>query len=220
VQCHVPNLSTSGRGADVANLNQENADALTADGYNPADPFDTTAASGKWPEATNNFKDMIHRIHGSGVRDTEYRFVRDRGTSGVFYYNMSHIVFPGIINLCETCHRPGTYDGTLPTGALPTNEVTGGEGLVTRAAVTAARASVPNATDIVNSPFVSTCIGCHDSDLTAAHIAQNGGVRAVSRSTYTAGLVNETCILCHSAGKVADPAAVHILPLSLPAVIE
>jgi OmcA/MtrC family decaheme c-type cytochrome len=132
---------------------------------------------------------------------------------------MSTVVFPGIINLCETCHRPGSYDGTLPAGVLPTIEVTGGEGLVTRAAVTAARASVPNATDIVNSPFVTTCIGCHDSSLTAAHIGQNGGQIAVSRSTYSANVANETCILCHSAGKVADPAAVHILPLSLPAVI-
>jgi OmcA/MtrC family decaheme c-type cytochrome len=219
VMCHVPNLSSSGRGGDPGVLSAATQTALTNDGYNPADPFDTTAPSGKWPEATQNMKDMIHRIHASGVRDTEYRFLRDRGTS-MNYYNMSLIVFPGIINLCETCHRPGTYDGTLPAGALPTNEVTGGEGLVTRAAVTAARASVPNATDIVNSPFVSTCIGCHDSDLTAAHIAQNGGVRAVSRSTYTAGLASETCILCHSAGKVADPAVVHILPLSLPAVIE
>jgi len=218
VMCHVPNLSSSGRGADPGVVSASTQTALTNDGYNPADPFDTTAPSGKWPEATQNMKDMIHRIHASGVRDTQYRFVRDRGTS-VNYYNESLIVFPGIINLCETCHKPGTYDGTLPTGALPTTEVTGGEGLVTRAAVTAARASVPNATDIVNSPFVSTCIGCHDSDLTAAHIAQNGGVRAVSRSTYTAGLASETCILCHSAGKVADPAVVHILPLSLPAVI-
>jgi OmcA/MtrC family decaheme c-type cytochrome len=218
VVCHVPNLSSSGRGADPAVLSAATITALTDDGYNPADPFDTTAPSGKWPEAAQNLKDLIHRIHASGVRDTEYRFLRDRGTS-VNYYNMSHVVFPGIINLCETCHRPGTYDGTLPTGVLPTIEITGGDGLVSRAQVTAARASVPNATDIVNSPFVTTCIGCHDSDLTAAHIAQNGGVRAVSRSTYTAGLASETCTLCHSAGKVADPAAVHILPLSLPAVI-
>jgi OmcA/MtrC family decaheme c-type cytochrome len=218
VMCHVPEPLSSGRGADPGVVSASTQTALTNDGYNPADPFDTTAPSGKWPEATLNMKDMIHRIHASGVRDTEYRFVRDRGTS-VNYYNMSLIVFPGIVNLCETCHKPGTYDGTLPSGVLPTIEVTGGNSLVSRAAVTAARASVPNAADIVTSPFVATCIGCHDSPLTAAHISQNGGVRAVSRSTYTAGLASETCILCHSAGKVADPAVVHILPLSLPAVI-
>lgn len=209
VQCHVPNLSSSGRGADVANLNATNAAALTADGYNAANPFDTTAASGKWPEAAQNFKDLIHRAHAGAYRTNENRFVRDRGTSGVFYYNFSTIHFPGIVNMCETCHKPGTYDGTLPTGVLPTIEITGGDGLTTRAAVTGARATVPNTTDVVTSPFVATCVACHDSDLTLAHMNQNGAVLNVSRATYTTALLNETCVLCHGAGKVADPAVVH-----------
>jgi hypothetical protein len=239
VQCHVPNLSSSGRGADAALIDfvaanpvgtslgafssgtttvisqglKNSITDLTAVFPTPANPL-------IYPEAAQNLKDLIHRTHASGIRDNAYTFVRDRGLSGIYYYDMSFVEFPGIINLCETCHRPGTYDGTLPTGALPTIEVTGGNGLVSRAAVTAARAAVPAAADLVNSPFVSTCIGCHDSDLAAAHISQNGGVRAVSRSTYTTDLASETCILCHSAGKVADPAVVHILPLSLPAVIE
>jgi OmcA/MtrC family decaheme c-type cytochrome len=215
--CHVPNLTSSGRGADPATvltrMSTTDQALMTAAGFDPADPL-------TYPEASNNLKDMIHRIHAAGVRDNPFQFVRDRGTSGVFFYDFSTIAFPGIINLCETCHKPGTYDGTLPSGALPTNEFTGGIGpLADSAAVLAARASVPNATDIVSSPFTTTCIGCHDSPLTAAHISQNGGVRLVSRSTYTAALASETCVLCHSAGRIADPAVVHILPLSLPATI-
>jgi len=239
-QCHVPNLSSSGRGADSALIDfvaanpvgtplgafssgsttlisqglKDSITNLTAEFPTPANPL-------IYPEAAMNLKDLIHRTHASGIRETNnpFTFVRDRGLSGIYLYDFSTIVFPGIINLCETCHKPGTYDGTLPSGALPTIEFTGGLNLVSRAAVTAARASVPNAGDIVTSPFVTTCIGCHDSPLTAAHITQNGGVRLVTRDTYTTKLANETCVLCHSAGRVADPAVVHILPLSLPATI-
>ncbi len=211
VMCHVPNLSSSGRGADVANLNAANAAALTADGYNAADPL-------TWPEATNNFKDLIHRIHASGVRNNEFRFVRDRGTSGVYYYNWSddngypnNIHFPGTINMCEICHLPGTYDGTLPAGVLASNEVTGGDGLLTRAAVTGARATVPNTTDIVTSPFVATCVACHDGPLSILHMVQYGASKTmnVSRATYAADAAFETCVLCHGAGRIADPAVVH-----------
>jgi len=243
VLCHVPNLSSSGRGADPALIDfiaanpvgtplgafssgtttlitEEAKDAitdLTAVFPTPANPL-------IYPEAAQNLKDLIHRTHASGIREATnpYEFVRDRGVSGVYFYDMSEVEFPGIINLCETCHKPGTYDGTLPTGVLPSVEVTGGNGLVSRAAVTAARAAVPAAADIVTSPFVATCIGCHDSPLTRAHMNQNGALNTilVDRATYSANVANETCVLCHSAGKVADPAVVHILPLSLPAVIQ
>lgn len=209
VQCHIPNLSSSGRGADPANVGATDAAAMTADGYDPTDPF----AVPKWPEAAQNFKDLIHRTHASGVRDNEFRFVRDRGTSGVFYYNFSHIHFPGIINMCETCHKPGTYDATLPSGVLASVEITGGDGLATRAAVTGARATVPNLTDVVTSPFVATCVGCHDSALAVSHMGQNGATNTllVDRATYSANVQNETCILCHGAGRVADTAVVHIV---------
>jgi OmcA/MtrC family decaheme c-type cytochrome len=185
--------------------------------------FPTPANPLIYPEAPDNMRDLIHRTHAAGIRDltNPYKFVRDRGLSGVYYYDLSTVEFPGIINLCETCHRPGTYDGTLPTGVLPTTEVSGGNGLVSRAAVTAARAAVPAAADIVISPFTGTCIACHDSTLTRTHMNQNGGLLTilVDRATYSANKDNETCVLCHSAGRIADPAVVHILPLSLPAEI-
>jgi OmcA/MtrC family decaheme c-type cytochrome len=177
VMCHIPNLSTSGRGANVANLDATNAAALAADGYDPANPS-------TWPEASNNFKDMIHGIHAAHERTTPYQFVRDRGTSGVFYYNWSHVTFPGILNNCETCHKAGTaggYDGSLPAGVLPTTNVTTDGNAATTVAQD--RASVPNANDVITSPTTATCIACHDSDSSRWHMEINGGTVDVPRST-------------------------------------
>jgi OmcA/MtrC family decaheme c-type cytochrome len=59
VLCHNPNLSSSGRTIDdPVETRQELVDI-----YGP-DPLD-------YPEATNNFKDMIHGIHGSEIRETD-----------------------------------------------------------------------------------------------------------------------------------------------------
>ena len=177
VMCHVPNLSTSGRGADPANLSSADAAALAADGYDTADPS-------TWPEATNNFKDLIHGIHAAGARTTDYRFVRDRGTSGVYYYNWKHVEFPGILSNCETCHKAGTaggYDIDLPAGVLPTTNITTDGNAST--SVAQDRASVPNAADVITSPAAATCIACHDGGLPVDHMKLNGGSIDVQRST-------------------------------------
>ena len=172
ILCHVPNLSSSGRGADVANLDATNAAALAADGFDPANPS-------TWPEATNNFKDLIHAIHAAHARTTPYQFVRDRGTSGVYYYNWSHVTFPGVLSNCETCHKPGTY--AVGTNAvLPTTNVTTDGNPAT--SVAQDRASVPNAADVITSPATATCIACHDGGLPVDHMKLNGGSIDVQRS--------------------------------------
>ena len=45
-----------------------------------------------------------------------------------------------------------------------------------QADVIAARKTVPNPTDLVNSQTAGTCYLCHDSDPAVAHMGQNGGV--------------------------------------------
>ena len=211
LMCHNPNLSSSGRWANVANLNAENAAALTADGYNAADPA-------TWPEATQNFKNLVHQIHGSRKRTNEFRHVRDRGTSGVFYYNWSHVTFPGILRNCETCHKAGTaggYDGNIPAGALPTTNITG--------AAAADRTTVPNASDDVTLPFLATCVGCHDDATARSHMTANGGVFTVlgaapgytgslgvsSQPRSVAASSVEQCSVCHGPGRVAAVTEVH-----------
>lgn len=223
VVCHNPNLSSSGRGADPVLINAHYAGPVGAP--QPV-PYTGTISQGAYdaahvlvpalgnnplvyPEATNNFKDMIHGIHGSHKRTTPYQFVRDRGTSGIYYYDWSHVLFPGILNNCETCHKPGTYDAELPAGALAaTNRITTGAG-ETRAQINSARGTVPNDTDLMYSPSAATCVACHDSSLSKTHMTQNGGQLSVTRSTANANAGLETCVICHGADRYADVATVH-----------
>ena len=129
IMCHVPNLTSSGRGADpstvVARLGAAGVAGLTGHvpAYDPAIPR-------LYPEEPMGFKELIHGTHSSAKRalagGADFDFVRDRGTSGVFYYDMAEVTFPGILNNCETCHKPGTYDVDLPAGvSLSTTKVQG-----------------------------------------------------------------------------------------------
>jgi hypothetical protein len=62
-------------------------------------------------------------------------------------------------------------------------------------------------TTLVTSPTATVCSACHDSDQAQAHMSQNGGSLYLTRAL---GLQKEeTCLLCHGSGKLADIKAVH-----------
>ena len=203
--CHVVNLSTSGRAANpatvVANLlvgggtawdidfdgvctlatEDKNADgvcnildAMATAGLDPANPLG-------FPEVSNNFKDMIHGIHGSAKRTEKYIDIRDRGASGIFFYDFSEVLFPNENDKCLACHKPGTFDATLPANVLPSTIRTSDGVDATFTAIGNARKVVPNATDLVSSPTAATCSGCHNSPIATAHFQQNGGSIDVKR---------------------------------------
>lgn len=167
VLCHNPNLSSSGRAADPDGLPEETIEAVGDD------PL-------QFPEAGMVFKQLVHGIHSAAVRNYDYEFVRNR--AGGIYYNWSEVTFPGIPSNCETCHLPGTYDADLPEGLLFTTDITTDGVNATREDVIAARDSVPNDTDLVNSPTASVCYLCHDSNPAAYHMGQNGGVIDLERT--------------------------------------
>jgi OmcA/MtrC family decaheme c-type cytochrome len=167
VTCHNPNLSSSGRTADASLTAPTEKEALAAAGYDPDDAL-------TWPEATQSFKNLIHGIHASGMRESPYEFVRNR--SNGLYYNWSEVTFPGILSDCETCHLPGTYGAHLPPAALVSTDVTTDGLNLDTAAVVAARNSVPNPTDLVSSTTAGTCAMCHDNLPAEYHMAQSGGV--------------------------------------------
>lgn len=226
--CHVPNLTTSGRGADPAtvlarlqgntdliwDLNRNGTcdpeedvyadgqcnvlDGMLLAGYDPADPL-------TFPEVTNNFKEMIHAIHGGEKRTTPFREVRDRGASGVFYYDFSFITYPNNKDACLACHKAGTYSG-VPDGAGVTNWRTS-NGTDDRTNILAARNTVPNDMDRVATPYASACWACHDSPLATFHMEQNGAFIGGVRAESPAGF--ETCAVCHGPGRVADVQVVH-----------
>jgi len=166
VFCHNPNKSSSGRTVNPATANPETVAVL---GSEPLD----------WPEATNNFKNMIHGIHAA--TDRPYEFVRNR-LNGI-YYNWSEVTFPGDLKNCTKCHIGDTYrPEKLPAGVLyNVTRTTTGSSSETRADIIAARASVPNSTDLVDSPIAGACYYCHDSALAKIHFLQNGGTIGSTR---------------------------------------
>jgi OmcA/MtrC family decaheme c-type cytochrome len=177
VLCHNPNLSSSGRGADPATvlsrMSTTDQTRMRAAGYNPADPS-------TYPEESQNLKDLIHATHASGIRTEPFRFVRDRGTSGVYYYDMSEVTFPGRIGDCEICHFSGTYNLPTTAGLLSSTYVTSDGNAAT--SVTTDRSTVPNANDIVTSPATAACITCHTTNVPVTHMNAQGSSIKVIRS--------------------------------------
>lgn len=212
VLCHVPGLSSSGRGAAIVGYSGTNVATLATIAALGSDPT-------VYPEATNNFKDMIHSIHAGSnslVVGSPIKFVRDRGTSGVFYYDFGFVKFPGIVKNCRMCHGdtfnnlPVTTAGafvSVPDGAaVTTNVTTNGTPIDTTnnvAVIDASRRSLPNATDLVTTPFAATCVSCHSKANAIAHITQNGGQIKVARSSV-ANPSTEACVTCHG---TSGPAA-------------
>ena len=200
VFCHVPNLSSSGRTVEVNPPDSPSDAVRAAYGDNPL----------LYPEATNNFKDMIHGIHGEEPRTTDYEFVRNRNNG--IPYNWSEVVFPQSVSNCLACHKPGTFTVPLDDDTLlttnRTTEVADGNDADT-AAVEKARDDVPNDTDFVITPTAAACYACHDGEQTKAHMEQNGAIINANRSVVMAANSVETCSVCHGSGKSVDVAVAH-----------
>jgi hypothetical protein len=102
-----------------------------------------------------------------------------RNRSGGVLLQGDEITFPGDPSHCGKCHLNNLYQNVQRPRLNTTVVTTTGVAGETAAQITAARASVPNATDLVNSPATSACGHCHDSDPARGHfIAMGGSIRA------------------------------------------
>jgi len=213
VICHNPNLTSSGRGVDPVLLQNQASNVGSPSPEAREQAMNTIAAFGadplQFPEASNNFKDLVHGIHGARPRSNAFQFVRDRGNSGIFAYDWSDVTFPNIDGNCNACHLPGSYRVAFSDSALPTTERVTLGAADARADVVAARSTVPNPSDLVTSAKAAACSGCHDSPLAQAHMGQNGGAVGVPRALFDASSAIETCALCHGPGRLADIDAAH-----------
>jgi len=161
VMCHNPNLTSSGR-------------TITASPINP----DIVALFGSdplaYPEVTNNFKSLIHGLHAREMRVNEFVDIRNR-LDGVLLLG-DEILFPGDLSHCTKCHVGTTYQDVLvPNALLTTEKITTGVAGETVADINAARASVPNDTDLVDSATASACGYCHDTSTDVSHFRTMGG---------------------------------------------
>lgn len=177
-------------------------------------------------EESADFKRMIHAIHAAArtaypippaTTGTPAHGFREKGIQ-VRSNDFSHIRFPGILNDCLTCHRPGTYELT-GTWANPTlNGIASSTIFSVPAAtdLTSLRAGLLNqADDYKISPTAAVCSSCHDDDLAKVHMRSTGGAvfgdDMKTQSVITSTVV-ETCVVCHGPGKVADVKVVHGVP--------
>jgi OmcA/MtrC family decaheme c-type cytochrome len=106
----------------------------------------------------------------------------------------SAVTFPGRISNCLTCHEDGTfYEARSTARAIST---------------------VPNDPafwndDVATSTTAFACATCHSDETTKNHMAQNGGLFDAAKTQPQLG--QETCVICHGEGSIADVAEVHNL---------
>jgi OmcA/MtrC family decaheme c-type cytochrome len=187
--------------------------------------------SNGWSGRSNSF---IHAIHGASKRTVNFTWHGTKAAAPVLIdTGFWQILFPGILNKCETCHVPGAYDfsGSAYTDALMSNlpytiNATGimspteftrspyvdSTGTVdygvnfsynTATGVTTQAAG----TTLATSPIATACFACHDSGIARAHMESNGA--SIYQPRSTALTKTETCLVCHGPGKIAAIADMH-----------
>jgi len=166
---------------------------------------------------------FVHAIHASAKRSVPYNWHSSSATEGFF-----DVTFPGILNDCQTCHLPGTFDFSVTAQSAIDSRLyrTVGQGTYT-ASVSLSPYVVPGvnygsgfsfnagtgattpaeATTLVISPTATVCSACHDTSSAISHMQANAGSFYRPRSTAL-GTV-ETCLVCHGTGRTADIAVVH-----------
>ena len=179
---------------------------------------------GKVEEAID-FKRLIHGIHAGAQTNydgTEAHGFREKGlvvwgfpgapcnafggpASNSCENDFSHVRFPGILQDCETCHLPGTYE-LEDVWEYPTTN-----GILSSTISTGMDVTVP--TDDLNiSPTAAVCSACHDSFLAQSHMVMPGGAlfgETQDNINTAAGITPETCSLCHGPGRSSDVEVVH-----------
>lgn len=153
---------------------------------------DPDAVAVQSPDASIDFDVLLHKVHRGADLEQQPYIVYGFGPPPKNYtaFDFGHILFPGDLRDCRTCHLPGTYlIPPYPGAALPTKE----------SHVEQDGSTVIEVIDGYTAPITSACLSCHDSDSAVAHAATN-----------TAPDGTEACIVCHQEGRTAAVSTVHI----------
>jgi len=106
------------------------------------------------------------------------------------------ITYPQSLANCQGCHVAGSYN-TARAGAVAISTGPGADQTI-------------YTDDTWDSATAGTCGTCHDSANSKAHMTQNGGSFDVAGGkTLAASTVQESCSVCHGAGRIADTVAAH-----------
>ncbi len=141
-------------------------------------------------------KSMIHGIHGASKRTQPFNY----GATAKNQKGFGTIGYPGVLNNCEQCHVPGSYNfeiaanATASTDLLWTTDANGdmrNPNNVTPIGQSPwikilGKGEIDYRGDpLVSSPVTSACFGCHDSQTAIAHFQANGGILLKSVSAIT-----------------------------------
>jgi len=131
-------------------------------------------------------KSMVHAIHAASKRQYPFNYEATPQNQKGF----GTIAYPGILNNCEQCHVPGSYNFGISAN------MTAAPNLLWATDANADMRNPNNVTPIgqspwinilgkgqidyrydnlVSSPIAAACFACHDSNQAVTHIQQNGG---------------------------------------------
>ena len=144
-------------------------------------------------EESLDFKQMIHAIHASGMRENPIQIVGFRGFN-THVYDEEHLQYPGDLSNCNACHVGNSYDLPLASSVLPTTVSTGAD-------------HEDPADDLVTTPSAMVCSSCHDKATAQSHMKTNGALFAAPMGE--AELAVESCDVCHSNNSSAGLNLVH-----------
>lgn len=124
--------------------------------------------------ASMNLKDFIHTVHSS-------------------------VGYPSPLDVCESCHLPGTYGVPLADGLLSSTYVTVScpDGAETCAIGMGGAPTVPTVNASYLAPESAACVTCHSDKSTVAHAQSNTAA------------VGEACGTCHGPEKTYDVTSMH-----------
>ncbi len=141
-------------------------------------------------------KSMIHAIHGASKRTQAFNYeATAKNTKG-----LGTIGYPGVLNNCEQCHVPGSYNFEISANATASANLlwtTDANGDMRQPAGTKPIGQSPwinilgkgpidyRGDPLVSSPITSACFGCHDSMADVTHFQQNGGILLQTVSSIT-----------------------------------
>ncbi|MBK8742930.1 MAG: OmcA/MtrC family decaheme c-type cytochrome [Betaproteobacteria bacterium] len=157
-------------------------------------------------------KSMIHGIHGASKRTQAFNYEATAKNLKGF----GIVAYPGVLNNCEQCHVPGSYDfGNTANAAATANLLwtTDANGDMRNPNNVTPIGQSPwikilgkgeidyRSDPLVSSPITSACFACHDSMVAVSHFQANGGIllRSVSSITgATPGVCNYTVRRAHA----------------------
>jgi OmcA/MtrC family decaheme c-type cytochrome len=178
-----------------------------------------------------NMKDFVHSIHGAEKRASwspghPFTWHEKSPTQGYW-----QTTYPAVLNRCEMCHLPGTYDfsttpmanalpnmlpstvgqGTYAAGSVHSPYVTEGTNYGAGFSFNALSGAITEAanTTLIVSPIMAACSACHDSPAAIDHMQTNGGSFWETRSAVATKQQGEQCLICHGPNRLAAISLVH-----------